>query len=121
MATLQHLPQILNILRPGCAWALKGDHQLEDLEWSEGNTEEPPTEAECLAVQDQAIALKEELVLNGQFRTLRKFRDRRLAETDWWASSDRTMTAEQTAYRQALRDLPANTVDPANPVWPDKP
>jgi hypothetical protein len=24
-------------------------------------------------------------------------------------------------YRQALRDLPANTVDPANPVWPVKP
>ena len=52
------------------------------------------------------------------FRTLR---NARLAETDWWASADRTMTAEQTAYRQALRDLPANTVDPANPVWPTKP
>jgi hypothetical protein len=25
------------------------------------------------------------------------------------------------AYRQALRDLPANTVDPANPVFPTKP
>ena len=24
-------------------------------------------------------------------------------------------------YRQALRDLPANTVDPANPIWPVKP
>ena len=24
-------------------------------------------------------------------------------------------------YRQALRDLPANTTDPANPVWPTKP
>ena len=24
-------------------------------------------------------------------------------------------------YRQALRDLPANTVDPANPVWPVQP
>ena len=52
---------------------------------------------------------------------LRVERDRLLAETDWWASSDRTMTAEQTAYRQALRDLPANTADPANPIWPTKP
>jgi len=57
-------------------------------------------------------------------KVLERFRDKRnllLAETDWWASSDRTMTAEQTAYRQALRDLPANTTDPENPVWPTKP
>lgn len=52
---------------------------------------------------------------------LRAERDRLLAETDWWAVSDRTMSAEQTAYRQALRDLPANTPDPSNPTWPTKP
>jgi DnaJ-domain-containing protein 1 len=52
---------------------------------------------------------------------LRAERDRLLAGTDWWAVSDRTMSAEQTAYRQALRDLPANTTDPANPTWPVKP
>jgi hypothetical protein len=55
------------------------------------------------------------------WENLRAERDKRLAETDWWANSDRTMTAEQTAYRQALRNLPANTTDPANPVWPTKP
>ena len=38
-------------------------------------------------------------------KLLREERNRRLAETDWWASSDLTMTAEQTAYRQALRDI----------------
>ena len=32
----------------------------------------------------------------------RSKRDVLLAETDVWALSDRTMTAEQTAYRQAL-------------------
>ena len=52
---------------------------------------------------------------------LRAQRDYLIAETDWWAVSDRTMTAEQTAYRQALRDLPANTADPSNPTWPTKP
>ncbi len=52
---------------------------------------------------------------------LREERNRRLAETDWWASSDLTMTDEQAAYRQALRDLPANTSDPANPTYPVKP
>lgn len=60
-------------------------------------------------------------VLKTAYEGLRQQRDRLLIETDWWAGSDRTMTAEQTAYRQALRDLPANTTDPENPVWPTKP
>lgn len=52
---------------------------------------------------------------------LRQTRNRLLTETDYLALSDQTLTAEMAAYRQALRDLPANTVDPANPVWPIKP
>jgi len=52
---------------------------------------------------------------------LRTRRNQLLAETDYLALSDQTMTAEMQAYRQALRDLPANTVDPANPVFPTKP
>jgi len=52
---------------------------------------------------------------------LRAERDRMLTETDWWVLPDRIASAEQIAYRQALRDLPANTTDPANPVWPTKP
>jgi hypothetical protein len=52
---------------------------------------------------------------------VRDERDRLLAETDWWAVSDRTMTAEQITYRQELRDLPANTADPLNVTWPTKP
>ena len=50
-------------------------------------------------------------------------RDRRIAKTDWWASSDLTMTAEQTAYRQALRDITSHAnwphLDAAD--WPTKP
>ena len=48
-------------------------------------------------------------------------RNQLLAETDYLALSDATLTDEMRAYRQALRDLPANTADPANPVWPVKP
>lgn len=55
------------------------------------------------------------------WRQLRDERNARLAETDWMAVSDRTASAEQLAYRQALRDLPSNTTDPANPTWPTKP
>jgi len=56
-----------------------------------------------------------------QMAALRAKRNQLLTETDYLALSDQTMTAEMQAYRQALRDLPANTVDPANPVWPTKP
>jgi hypothetical protein len=35
----------------------------------------------------------------------RNIRDNLISKTDWWASSDLTMSAEQTAYRQALRDI----------------
>ena len=60
--------------------------------------------------------------VNNQLRSLRFERNARLAETDWWVFPDSPeATAEQLAYRQALRDLPANTTDPANPVWPTKP
>ncbi len=54
------------------------------------------------------------------FQQLRAERNRYLGETDWWVFRG-NMTAEQEAYRQALRDLPANTADPTNPVWPVNP
>ena len=37
------------------------------------------------------------------------------------ATGDRTISDEWKTYRQSLRDLPANTSDPANPTWPTKP
>ena len=52
---------------------------------------------------------------------LRTKRNELLAQTDYLALADHTLSADMTAYRQALRDLPSNTTDPANPVWPTKP
>jgi glucosamine 6-phosphate synthetase-like amidotransferase/phosphosugar isomerase protein len=53
------------------------------------------------------------------FQSLRRKRNQLLAETDWTANSDVVMTEEMRTYRQALRDLPANTADPVNPTWPE--
>ena len=52
---------------------------------------------------------------------LRTKRNQLLAETDYLALSDVTLSTDMRTYRQALRDLPANTSDAANPVWPTKP
>lgn len=52
---------------------------------------------------------------------LRKERNRRIAETDWWASSDLTMTQAQTDYRQALRDITESATSLDDVTWPTKP
>ena len=45
-------------------------------------------------------------------------RDRRLAETDYLALSDATLTSDMTTYRQALRDITTHDNSP-NLVYPD--
>ena len=62
-----------------------------------------------------------EVIVDGEYMGLRKYRNTLLAETDWWATSDRTMTAEQTAYRQALRDITDQAGFPTEITWPTKP
>ena len=66
-------------------------------------------------------AKRDELIAAQPMKDLRAERDRRLAETDWWAVADRTMTAEQTAYRQALRDITVSYSSLDDVVWPTKP
>ena len=59
------------------------------------------------------------------FATLREKRDRLLDETDWVITMHKELETNIPSawkdYRKALRDLPANTADPANPTWPTKP
>ena len=72
---------------------------------------------------DQSLvdAAAAELVTENAWIGLRAKRTQLLADTDYLALSDATLSEEMRTYRQALRDLPANTSDPANPVWPTKP
>ena len=55
---------------------------------------------------------------------LRSTRSRLLANTDFYALSDVTLSSDMTTYRQDLRDLPSGltTEDQVNAVtWPTKP
>lgn len=63
----------------------------------------------------------EELKSSKLVPDLYEARNLLLAETDWWALSDKTMTQEQIDYRQALRDVPQQEGFPANITWPTKP
>jgi hypothetical protein len=55
---------------------------------------------------------------------LRSKRNRLLAETDYLALSDNTLSSAMTTYRTALRDLPnglTTVADCENVTWPTKP
>jgi len=74
------------------------------------------------ALVDTAAA---ELVIEIAWNKLRTKRNQLLAATDWEIVKHKELgtnipTALKT-YRQELRDLPANTSDPASPSWPVKP
>ena len=55
-----------------------------------------------------------------KWKNVRADRNRRLAETDYLALNDQNLSAEMTTYRQALRDITAQS-DPDNITWPEKP
>ena len=78
--------------------------------------EETARDAEEQAWADGAVARAQ--------ADLREKRNRLLAETDYFALSDVTMSSDMTTYRQNLRDLPAgkDTVDKCNnATFPTKP
>ena len=52
---------------------------------------------------------------------VRKRRNVLLAETDFYALSDVTMSDAMATYRQSLRDLPASVENSEDVVWPEKP
>lgn len=52
---------------------------------------------------------------------IRSKRNKLLAETDWWAVQDRTMSQAEVDYRQALRDITAQESFPDGVDWPTKP
>jgi|TARA_R100000084_G_scaffold38698_2_gene15510 hypothetical protein len=72
---------------------------------------------------DQSLvdAAAVEVATENAWSDLRAKRTQLLTDTDYLALSDATLSAEMRTYRQELRDLPANTSDPANPTWPVKP
>ena len=75
--------------------------------------------------KEEFEAKLQELIDAQPWKDLRKERNRRLADCDWVATKAFTTNTpvpeEWKTYMQALRDLPANTTDPENPVWPQAP
>ena len=68
------------------------------------------------------MAMTSAQIIADKWVTVRNKRDRLLAETDWWGVSDLSMNSDRTAYRQALRNIPATySSDPDTVEYPTKP
>ena len=113
---MSDVTQALVSLYPNCEWTIE-DGMYENLTWTDTNTPKPTLE--------ELTAKYEEIVAAQPMKNLRRERDKRLAEVDWIFSGDYQLSEEEwgawTTYRQALRDLPSTTENPANPMWPEKP
>ena len=116
-----NIPAALQELKPGAEWVLRGE-EYSGLEWLD-SSQTKPTETEVtnkITALDSAEPMK----------LLREERDKRIALTDWRASSDLTITDAWKTYRQALRDLPASAspkldsnyeLDLTSVTWPTEP
>jgi hypothetical protein len=82
-----------------------------NLEYWDVSGDSPTKDTDQLAADETA----------NEWAALRSERNERLAETDHHALSDTTLADNMKTYRQSLRDLPANTANPASPSWPSKP
>jgi len=80
-----------------------------------------PGNADYDEIVEQGLAIAAYTPPAITWADVRSERDGLLAATDWWAVSDRAMSADETNYRQALRDVPQNFASPADVVWPTKP
>ena len=116
-----NIVRALNSLKPNAEWVLDGE-TYSGLTWLDSN-QTKPTESEVNAEITR-------LTNAEPMRLLRVERDRRIAKTDWRASSDLTLASAWSTYRQALRDLPASAspsldsngnLDLSSVTWPTEP
>jgi len=112
------IPLVLSKYYNGQTWSLVGE-KYEGLTWSDENTVSKPS-------FDDLIVKYNEIAAARPLNKLRKERNELLEKTDKYTVPDFPHPTEEVKqawldYRQALRDLPANTTDPENPVWPQAP
>ena len=96
-------------LTPTAQWTLSGT----EIEWHSKDITQPSNDA----INEKI----DELKAAEPMRLLREERDRLIAATDWWASSDLTMSSAQTKYRQDLRNITKSATSLDDVSWPEKP
>ena len=118
---------------PANVWAVHWDGSSGEIEYNDGTPNATMSE---IGIYSQAeTTFNNELkrledispvnTTTYQWQMLRNQRDDKLLLCDWTQGNDTPLSnsekTEWATYRQALRDLPANTSDPKNPTWPSEP
>ena len=108
-------------LKPTAQFSWAGTEIYSELNYLSSDT--PPTEAELDAEVTRLNNLE-------PMRLLRKERNKKIAESDWRANSDVTLSDEWKTYRQALRDITSGAspkldsvgrLDMTSVTWPTEP
>ena len=90
---------------------------------------QPPELKQFASWSGSGWTLNEGDVATYHWENLRNTRNAKMSQCDWTQLPDvltgERLTSEQVSewavYRQTLANLPDNTTDPANPVWPNPP
>jgi hypothetical protein len=102
----------------GSKWNLV-DNDYDQLSWEDDNEISKPS-------LDELEQKWQEFLAEIPMKRVREQRNFLLKKTDMYGLTDFSFKTEEekqawTEYRQALRDLPTNTEDPENPIWPTPP
>ena len=112
-------------LNPQAEFRVK-NNDYNRLKWSETNTQQKPTLAECETAW-------QEIISEAPMKQLREERDKKLFDTDYRIVADFPYPSEVVkqawiTYRQELRDLPATSTPQldengnlTNVTWPTPP
>ena len=84
----------------------------------DGKSHDPKQYVQSHFVGDDSA--KDARLLADKWVNVRRDRDSKLAETDYFALSDNTLATNMKTYRQELRDVPKQS-DPDDITWPTKP
>lgn len=98
-------------------WTVSGD-EYTSLMWFPSNPISQPSEAELRAFDA-------EVSLDLRWDVVRRKRNKLLAACDWTQLVDSPLSTEDkdawATYRQALRNVPQQQVEPEDVVWPTSP
>ncbi len=118
---------------PANVWAVHWDGSSGEIEYNDGTPNATMSEigiySQAETTFNNEIKRLEDIspfnTTTYQWQMLRNQRDDKLLLCDWTQGNDTPLSnsekTEWATYRQALRDLPANTSDPKNPTWPSEP
>ena len=85
----------------------------------DGKSHDPKQYVQSHFVGDDSA--RDARLLADKWANIRKQRNRKLAETDYLALGDNTLSTAMKTYRSKLRSVPQDNSDPDDITWPTKP